>query len=155
MVPKVFNFEYSEVVFQLGSFSIGGRLHLKNLKFCLGPLSLSLNLRKIWCLVTEKWMSKTYTAGRVGGRVTFQKIMPLCGPSCKLRLFRFPARLKFQDGPSVAIWGKSDQWSLRYSTFNILRSSSFEAFLILVWPPKLNFILRSSSIACRLRFKHF
>ena len=29
--------------------------------------------------------------------------MPLGGPSCKLRLFRFSAKLKFQDGPSVAI----------------------------------------------------
>ena len=28
--------------------------------------------------------------------------MPLRGPSCKLRLARFSARLKFQDGPSVA-----------------------------------------------------
>ena len=30
-------------------------------------------------------------------------IIPLRGPSCKLRLERFSARLKFQDGPSVAI----------------------------------------------------
>ena len=30
-------------------------------------------------------------------------IIPLRGPSCKLRLFRFSAKLKFQDGPSVAI----------------------------------------------------
>ena len=30
-------------------------------------------------------------------------IMPLCGPSCKLRLFRSSARLRFQDRPSVAI----------------------------------------------------
>jgi hypothetical protein len=29
-------------------------------------------------------------------------IMPLHGPSCKLGLDRFSARLKFQDGPSVA-----------------------------------------------------
>ena len=30
-------------------------------------------------------------------------IIPLRGPSCKLRLSRFSAKLKFQDGPSVAI----------------------------------------------------
>ena len=30
-------------------------------------------------------------------------IMPLRGPSCKLRLARISARLKMQDGPSVAI----------------------------------------------------
>ena len=30
-------------------------------------------------------------------------IIPLHGPSCKLRLSRFSARLKFQDGLSVAI----------------------------------------------------
>jgi hypothetical protein len=40
--------------------------------------------------------------GRVGGWVTIPIMMPLRGPSCKLRLFRFPAKLKFQDGPSVA-----------------------------------------------------
>ena len=30
-------------------------------------------------------------------------IMPLCGPSCKLRFARISAKLRFQDGPSVAI----------------------------------------------------
>ncbi len=40
--------------------------------------------------------------GGVGG-VTIPIIIPLRGPSCKLRLFRFSAKLKFQDGPSVAI----------------------------------------------------
>jgi hypothetical protein len=30
-------------------------------------------------------------------------IVPLCGPSCKLRLSRSSARLRFQDRPSVAI----------------------------------------------------
>ena len=32
-----------------------------------------------------------------------ERIMPLCGLSCKLRLARFSARLKFQDRPSMAI----------------------------------------------------
>ena len=32
-----------------------------------------------------------------------QKIMPLCGLSCKIRLARFSARLKLEDRPSVAI----------------------------------------------------
>ena len=43
--------------------------------------------------------------GLVGGwaEVTIQKIRPLRGPSCKLRLSRFSVRLKFQDVPSVAI----------------------------------------------------
>ena len=31
------------------------------------------------------------------------KVKPLRGPSCKLRLFRSSAKLRFQDGPSVAI----------------------------------------------------
>jgi hypothetical protein len=30
-------------------------------------------------------------------------IIPLCGPSFKLRFARISVRLKFQDGPSVAI----------------------------------------------------
>ena len=33
-------------------------------------------------------------------------IIPLRGPSCKLRLSRFSAKLKFQDGPSVAKLGQ-------------------------------------------------
>ena len=41
--------------------------------------------------------------GRPGGQVTIPIIIPLRGPSCKLRLFRFSVELKFQDGPSVAI----------------------------------------------------
>ena len=43
-----------------------------------------------------------WVGGRVGGWFN-PIIMPLCGPSCKLRLSRFSAKLKFQDGPSVAI----------------------------------------------------
>jgi hypothetical protein len=40
----------------------------------------------------------------VGGwLVSSERIMPLCGLSCKLRLARFSARLKFQDRPSMAI----------------------------------------------------
>ena len=35
--------------------------------------------------------------------VGWPKIMPLSGPSCKLRLSRSSARLRFQDRPSVAI----------------------------------------------------
>ena len=42
MVAEIFNFKNFEVVFQLGSFSNGGPLHLKNLKVRLGPQSLSL-----------------------------------------------------------------------------------------------------------------
>jgi hypothetical protein len=44
------------------------------------------------------------SAGWVDGRF-IARIKPLRGPSCKLRLARFSARLKFQDGPSVAISG--------------------------------------------------
>ena len=36
------------------------------------------------------------------GGVTIQKIMPLRGLSCKLRLSRSSARLRFQDRPGVA-----------------------------------------------------
>ena len=40
----------------------------------------------------------------VAGYAQFcQIIIPLRGPSCKLRLSSFSAKLKFQDGPSVAI----------------------------------------------------
>jgi hypothetical protein len=42
----------------------------------------------------------------VGGWVAgwiIRIIVPLCGPSCTLRLSRSSARLRFQDRPSVAI----------------------------------------------------
>ena len=56
-------------------------------------------------------MFQTSAMGRVagapggwpGGRVTIPIIIPLCGPSCKLRFARIYANLKFQDGLSVAI----------------------------------------------------
>ena len=42
--------------------------------------------------------------GWVGGWVgSGERIMPLCGPSCKLRLSRSSAMLRFQDRPSMAI----------------------------------------------------
>ena len=44
----------------------------------------------------------------MGGWVTIRKIIPLRGPSCKLRLSRLSARLRFQDGPSVAITRRTD-----------------------------------------------
>ena len=86
-----------------------------------------------------------------------------------LLILVWSTELKFQ------ISERSDQWLLRYSTFNILRSSSIGGRLcifILVWSSKLKFkiwgkseqwllrystlnILRSSSIGGRLCFKHF
>ena len=64
-------------------------------------------------MVAEERLSQTNAMGRVGGWVgwvgwvggwvTIQKIMPLHGLSCKLRLSRSSAELRFQDRPSVAI----------------------------------------------------
>ena len=53
------------------------------------------------------------------------------------------------------IWGRSDQWLLRYSTFNILRSSSFQAFSILVWSPELKFEIWGRSDQWLLRYSTF
>ena len=44
-----------------------------------------------------------YASSAAGYAQFCQIIIPLRGPSCKLRLSRFSAKLKFQDGPSVAI----------------------------------------------------
>ena len=44
-----------------------------------------------------------YATCAAGYDLFSQIIMPLCGPSCKLRLVRFSARLRFQDRPSMAI----------------------------------------------------
>ena len=52
-----------------------------------------------------------------------RKVMPLLGPSCKSRLFRFSAKLKFQDGPSVAI-------KLSECVTSISSSNTFPAFII-------------------------
>ena len=43
-------------------------------------------------------------------------IIPLRGPSCKQRLERFSAKLKFQDGPSVAIIKLSHVFLLSHMT---------------------------------------
>ena len=43
-----------------------------------------------------------YATDAAGYAQFCQIIIPLRGPSCKLRLSRFSAKLKFQDGPSVA-----------------------------------------------------
>ena len=45
-----------------------------------------------------------YATGAAGYAQFCQINIPLRGPSCKLRLSRFSAKLKFQDGPSVAIY---------------------------------------------------
>jgi hypothetical protein len=42
------------------------------------------------------------SGGGAAKNCIFVKIMPLRGPSCKLRLARFSAKLKFQDGVCVA-----------------------------------------------------
>jgi hypothetical protein len=44
-----------------------------------------------------------WVAGWVAGWIR-KIVIPLCGPSCKLRFAGISARLKFQDGPSVAIF---------------------------------------------------
>ena len=44
-----------------------------------------------------------YATSAAGYAQFCQIIMPLRGPSCKLRLSRFSAKLKFQDVLSVAI----------------------------------------------------
>jgi hypothetical protein len=45
-----------------------------------------------------------WLAGWLAGLLVPSEKMPLRGPSCKLRLARFSARLKFKDGLSVAIF---------------------------------------------------
>ena len=53
------------------------------------------------------------------------------------------------------IWVRSNQWSLRYSTFNILRSSSFQSFFILVWSPELKFKIWAKSNQWLLKYLTF
>ena len=69
------------------------------------------DLKKIEDELAEKnWTQKKFkVGGRPGGwlagwLVGSPIIMPLRSPSCKLRLTRISDRLKFQDGPSVAIF---------------------------------------------------
>ena len=70
----------------------------------------SIKLRfKIWW-ISNQWLLRYLTlsifqsrrqAGWVAGWI-WLIIIPLRGPSCKLRLARFSVKLKLQDGPSVA-----------------------------------------------------
>ena len=56
-----------------------------------------------------------WMAGCLGGRVI---IVPLCGLSCKQRLSRFSAELKFQDKPSVVIFYLVDNICYDFMTGN-------------------------------------
>ena len=49
------------------------------------------------------YFNVVFNKGIVVGGVYALLIMPLSGPSCKLRFARISAKLRFQDGPSVAI----------------------------------------------------
>jgi hypothetical protein len=56
---------------------------------------------KIKPLFGEKCPSKTYMMAQFAGWE--MENMPLRGQFCNLKHSRYPARLKFKDGPSVAI----------------------------------------------------
>ena len=66
---------------------------------------------KIGSVVVEKMIIKSMWSGGGGcagyvvgvGGLFCQKILQVCGPSCKLKVARFSAEMKFQDGPSVSI----------------------------------------------------
>ena len=93
----------------LRSSSIGGHLHYEQLSI----LVLSSKLKfKIWGWLVQSLLRYKFLfgmsrkgdgwlAGKCGGgsakKCILVKIMPLCGPSCKLRLARFSAKLKLQD----------------------------------------------------------
>ena len=71
-----------------------------NFLFWFGPRNSSLKFEEDPAISSCEGALTNYAIGRL-------KITPLHGPSCKLRLSRFSVRLKFQDGPSVAITQKS------------------------------------------------
>ena len=52
---------------------------------------------------------QTLAVGRVGGW-DLLRIMPLRGPSCKIELARFSARLRIQDGAECAdMWKRQEE----------------------------------------------
>ena len=59
----------------------------------------------------------------MGGVVYAPIIIPLRGPSCKLRFARISDRLKFQDGPSVAIWQNMSVFQDNLGGWNIFCNS--------------------------------
>ena len=69
-------------------------------KFTPPPISVAFNV--------GDWL-----VGWLAGRVI---ILPLCGLSCRKRLSRFSAELKFQDRPSVAktSWGWAEPCSVQF-----------------------------------------
>ena len=114
MLSSILDCLFLQVVFFLRSFSIWG-CPIYDALFYLWPSSIlgrlhckqiftPFNLGKIWPLLAEIFQFINiggWMAGWVDG--SSERIMPLCGPSCRLRLSRSSARLKFQNRPSVAI----------------------------------------------------
>ena len=93
--------------------SIGGHLCFKHFLFWFGPLSSGLKFEKD--LASGYWDIQFLI---IWGRLLLEVVFI----SSIFNLVWSP-ELKFQ------IWGRSDQWLLKYSTFNILRSSSIDGRL--------------------------
>ena len=133
MATEIFYFYYFEVVFHWRSSSF--------LAFFIwfGPLSLSLKFEKDQ--INGCWDIQF---------LIFWRLLPLAvvfyWRSSSFQAFFilvWSPELKFQ------IWGRTDQWLLRYSTFNILRSSSilplvvvFLASFFLFWFGPLSLSLK-------------
>jgi hypothetical protein len=108
VVAEIFNFNI------LRLSSIGGRLHFKHFLFLFGPLSLVLKFE-------EDPMNGCWDIQLLifWGRLPLEVVFILS----IYYFFLWSPKLKFK------IRGGSDEWLLRYSTFNILRSSSIGGHL--------------------------
>ena len=93
----------------LRSSSNGGYHLFKAIFFWFGPLSFSLKFEED--LISGCWDIQLLIFLRLSS-------IEGCLHFNQFTILVWSLKLKFK------IWGRSDQWLLRYSTFNILRSSS-------------------------------
>ena len=98
----------------LRSSSIGGRHHFNHFWFWVCPLSLSLKFKED--PISGCWDIQLLI---FWGRLPLEVVFHWRSSSFQaFFIFVWSPEFKFK------IWGGSNEWLLRYSTFNILRSSS-------------------------------
>ena len=126
MTTEIFKFSYFEVIFHSRSSSIECRLHWNRIWLWYGPTSLCLKFEED--PISACWDIQIFI---FSGHVPLEVVFYWRSSSFKRIL-----TLVWSHERMFKIWGRSDQWLLRYSNFHILRSSSIRGCL----PLKVVFI---------------
>ena len=126
VAAEIFKFSYFEVIFHWRPSTIEGRLHWKLFWLCFGPMSLYLKFEED--PISGCWDIQLFIFwGHLPLEVIFHWRLSSLKPFLSLV---WSHELMFK------IWGRSNQWLLRYSNFHILRSYSIRGCL----PLKVVFI---------------